>query len=154
MVSSFWKILSVKWHLFGTVWAPYDLWEQGRTQISLGINKVWSEAYLYQVTRLTPKNQYKCFSEKNWYPPHQPNPTPWTPTSAFVSDHIIIQDLGYVDIIYQVWFKDTSIPSEPFNVLLWPWKWSPNHKKLACHNYIYLNKSLWWNTTHWFRNIF
>ena len=28
-----------------------------------------------------------------------------TVTSAFASAHILIQELQYVDIIYQVWFK-------------------------------------------------
>ena len=42
------------------------------------------------------------------------------PTSAFASAHIIIQDFGYVDIIYRVSCKDMSIPSEAFKVLLRP----------------------------------
>ena len=82
------------------------------------------------------------FQRKTDIPPHQPNPTTWIPISAFAPAHIIIKDLGYVDIIYQLWSKDVSISSGAFlnnKVLLWPWKWREDQTliiSLACHNYI------------------
>ena len=38
--------------------------------------------------------------------PNQPHLIPPIPSSAFAPAHIIIQDLGQVDISYQVWSKD------------------------------------------------
>ena len=75
--------------------------------------------YIYPVVWAFPKIQViklqlNMFFREKLMSPQQPNPL--NPTSAFA--HIIIQDFGYVDIIYQVSCKDMSVPSGALKSLL------------------------------------